>query len=92
MSDERPGMDYCDVSKRIKRIVSIPGDPQAKGNLIGSLINQATTREGEKAKISLIKESLSFSGSGCKQTGIGNGKRLGDGRWSYQDGKWIQVQ
>lgn len=101
MSDLRPGMDYGEVARRVRRIASAPGHPQAKTNLINSLISQATVREGKRAHISLQKlaqESLSspgggfFSGRGTKQTGIGNGKRLGAGTWRYQDGTWVQVQ
>ena len=88
-------MDYSDVKKRVKRIASAPGHPQAKQNLINSLINQATVREGERAQKSLLKlaqESSSLSGRGNKQTGFGDGKRLGAGRWRYQEGKWTQIQ
>ena len=89
--DERPGMDYSDVAKRIKRITKIPDYP-AKSNLINSLINQATIREGERAKLSLQKESLSFSGRGSKQCGYGPGYKLGTGRWRRENGKWVQLQ
>jgi len=93
MSDERPGMDYGDVAKRVKRIAKLPDYP-AKKNLINSLINQAETREGKRAKLSLQKmatESSSFSGRGCIQCGIGNGRKFGDGIWRYEGGKWTQV-
>jgi len=93
--DERPGMDYREASKRVKRIMSAPGHPQAKSNLINSIINQATVREGERANMSLHKlatESLTFPGRGNKQCGYGDGYRLGAGRWRYQEGKWVQVQ
>ena len=92
MSDQRPGMDYGEASKRVKRIMSAPGHPQAKSNLINSIINQATVREGERAKSMLTKESLTFSGRGTKQCGYGPGYKLGAGRWRYQEGKWIQIQ
>ena len=91
MSDQRPGMDYGEASKRVKRIMSAPGHPQAKSNLINSIINQATVREGERAKILLTQESLSFSGRGTKQTGYGPGKKLGAGRWRFENGKWKQL-
>jgi hypothetical protein len=48
-------MDFGDVAKRVKRIASAPGHPQQKRNLIESLINQATVREGKRANIELSK-------------------------------------
>lgn len=92
--DQRPGMDYGDVAKRVKRIASAPGHPQQKQNLIDSLINQATVREGKRAHIELnilAQASSSLSGRGTKQTGYGPGKKLGAGRWRYEDGKWKQL-
>lgn len=89
--DERPGVDYSEAKKRVKRIALAPGNPQAKCNLINSIINQATVREGEKAKSSLLNlahESSTLSGRGIKQTGVGPGKKLGPGRWVYVDGGW----
>lgn len=92
--DERPGVDFSDASKRIKRILSNPGHPQAKQNLVNSIINQATVREGKRAHISLTKmaqESSSLSGRGTKQTGYGPGRKLGAGRWRFENGKWKQL-
>lgn len=89
--DQRPGMDYGDVAKRVKRIASAPGHPQAKKNLIESLINQATVREGKRAHTELYKlaqASSSSLGRGIKQTGFGSGKKLGAGRWRFENGKW----
>ena len=94
MSDQRPGMDYGEASKRIKRISSNPGHPQQKQNLVNSIINQATVREGKRAHIELSKlaqASSSLSGRGTKQTGYGPGYKLGAGRWRYEDGKWKQL-
>ena len=94
MSDRRPGLDYNDAAKRVKRIATAPGNPQAKENLMGSIINQATVREGKRAQDSLIEmaqKSLSLSGCGCKQTGIGSGKTLGAGKWRYMQGKWERL-
>ena len=91
MSDQRPGMDYGEASKRVRRIASAPGHPQAKSNLINSIINQAAVREGERAKSLLTQESLSFSGRGIKQNGFGNGRKLGAGRWRFENGKWKQL-
>ena len=94
----RAGMDFSEAKKRVMRISQGPGHPEAKKNLINSVINQAGIREGVGAKAELIKavnaraysheESSTFSGAGCKQTGFGPGKKLGDGRWQYIDGRW----
>lgn len=63
-----------------------------------SILNQVQLHEGEKAKheiereLSLIEtRSQSFSGAGNVQTGIGEGKRLGDGHYRYDHGEWIRV-
>jgi hypothetical protein len=92
------GMRYEDVSKRCKRILRSPGDVNYKRNLLGSLANQCRLAEGEKAIIELErdlsltkKSSQSFSGAGPKQTGIGPGRKLGDGRWRYEAGKWNRI-
>jgi hypothetical protein len=89
-------MNYSDVARRIKRIKSATtGNAQAKNNLIASLKNQCRLAEGESALKELERECASsnsiFSGAGNKQTGFGSGKRLGDGRWKYDKGTWIQV-
>jgi hypothetical protein len=89
--DERPGMDFSEAKKRVNRIKNNPGHPQAKQNLINSIINQAAVREGERAKTLLTQESLSFSGRGTKQVGYGPGKKLGAGRWRFENGKWKQL-
>ena len=99
MSELKLGMAYADVARRIKRIASAKGgNVQAKANLIKSLANQCRLAEGESALKELERECISsnqkdsiFSGAGNKQTGIGPGKRLGDGRWKYDKGAWIQV-
>ena len=87
------GLSYSDVARRIKRIQSNPGHPQAKANLINSLKNQCRIAEGESVLTELNRECSSegsfFTGSGTKQCGIGEGKRLGDGCWRFQDGKWV---
>lgn len=92
------GMSYSDVSRRCKRIMSSPGHPESKRNLINSLANQCRLSEGEKALheldtelSSLEKRPHSFSGDGNKQIGWGNGKRLGEGTWRYQDGSWVKI-
>ena len=91
------GMGYADVSRRIKRIQSNPGHPQAKTNLINSLKNQCRIAEGEPAmkelerECALTKTGSFLTGSGNKQMGIGPGQRLGTGRYRYIDGKWFCV-
>jgi hypothetical protein len=94
MSDKRPGMDFSEAKKRVDRIAKAPGDPTAKRNLVNSIINQAALREGERAQNCLrTAYSSSFlSGRGTKQTGIGPGKKLGTGRWRYENGKWERVE
>lgn len=93
------GMAYSDVSRRIKRIQSNPGHPEAKQNLINSLKNQCRIAEGNSAIIELEREcantksaGYSLTGSGTKQVGIGEGKKLGEGRWKYEDGKWQKIE
>ena len=85
-------MDYGEASKRVKRIASAPGHPQAKANLINSIANQTAIREGERVRGVLLQESVSFSGRGTKQTGYGPGKRMGAGRWLYKDGEWVRKE
>ena len=94
----RLGVTYEEAKTRCKRIWKNGGHPEARMALINSIRNQCRLAEGEKALTELDKEisadktsSLSLSGAGNKQTGIGKGKRLGSGRWRYQDGKWVQV-
>jgi hypothetical protein len=84
-------MDFGEARKRVSRIASAPGHPQAKFNLINSITNQVVRREGEKARDSLLQESISLSGRGTRQTGYGPGYKLGAGRWRYEDGKWSKV-
>ena len=100
MSEPKLGMRYGDVRTRVKRIMTAPGHPQAKANLVSSLVNQCRLAEGEKAIIELgrdlssatVKErSHALSGAGSKQTGWGKGKRLGDGKWRYADGQWQRI-
>ncbi len=92
MSHPKIGMHYEDVRKRLKG--HFGKDPVIKA----SMLNQVQLHEGEKAKIEikrelslLEKKSPFFSGAGSKQIGFGEGKRLGDGLWSYVGGKWIKV-
>jgi hypothetical protein len=42
----------------------------------------------DKELSSTEKSSLAFSGAGNKQTGFGEGHRLGDGKWTYKNGAW----
>ncbi len=96
MTLPRVGMHFEDVRKRVIRINNTPGEPLAKDRLIGSLINQASLAEGQGAKEELLKELVnkgqSFSGRGNKQIGWGQGKRLGTGRWKYENGEWIKQE
>lgn len=91
------GMPVGDVAKRINRIKSAPGHPQAKANIISSLRNQCRLAGGEAslteldAKTSVDKKASSFSGAGNKQCGIGEGHKLGDGHWRLENGTWIKV-
>ncbi len=57
MPDKKPGMAYDDVKKRIKRIASTDkGGDKIKTNLVNSLVNQVSAREGEGAVKSLVNE------------------------------------
>jgi len=91
------GMPYSDVARRIKRIQVNPGHPEAKRNLINSLKNQCRLAEGDSAltelerECALSKKESFLSGAGNKQSGWGEGRRLGDGRWRYDKGSWIQT-
>jgi len=85
------GMFYETARKKLKG--PLGKDPAIRS----SILNQARLHEGETAKSELEKElsfikkgSHSFSGAGTKQTGIGNGKSLGDGHWVYENQKWIR--
>jgi hypothetical protein len=87
-------MDFGEARKRVTRIASAPGHPQAKSNLIGSIIRQAGMRDSKAPSI-LVKEvngeSWTMTGNGTRQTGFGPGKKLGAGRWRYEGGKWLKV-
>jgi hypothetical protein len=91
-------MRYADVVSRIKRIQRNGGHPQAKENLIKSLKNQCRLAEGERALKEIERECApensvhSFSGVGNKQIGWGEGKKLGSGRWKFDNGKWEKVE
>jgi len=94
----RLGLGYSESATRIKRIIRNPGHPEAKANLIGSIRNQCRLAEGNSAVAELDKEvlsgktdSLSLTGKGNKQVGIGKGKQLGSGKWRYENGGWVQL-
>lgn len=97
MSDLKLGMSYSDVARRIKRIQANPGHPEAKTNIINSLKNQCRLAEGNSAlkelqrECTLSKRSFFLTGAGNKQVGWGEGKRLGDGKWRYDNGTWVQI-
>lgn len=93
----KTGMAYEDVARRVKRIEgSTRGHPAAKRNLVNSLKNQCRLAEGNSAitelerECAITKGSLAFSGAGHRQIGWGPGHKLGDGKWRYIDGNWIQ--
>ena len=86
MSDPKLGMHYKDSLKKLK-------GPLGKDYAIReSIINQTRLHEGEGAVKEIRKElnstkmssaTCSLRGSGCKQVGIGPGRKLGDGRYRY---------
>jgi hypothetical protein len=87
------GLKYEYVRDRLKKYDSINrfGNMRMKN----SLIRQAKLCEGEGAANELEKEfsgstvwGYSLSGSGNKQVGWGEGKKLGDGKWIYKNGSW----
>lgn len=96
--EPKVGLKYEDCAKRIKRIARNPGNPQAKSNLINSLVNQCRLYEGESSLKDLahdcafVERDSVFSGGGSKQTGYGPGLKLGNGRWIRKEsGKWERV-
>lgn len=94
MSEPRLGMRFNDCARRIKRISANPGHPVAKANIINSLRNQCRLAEGESALKELDtihKKGSTFMGAGSKQIGFGPGRKLGEGRWQYKDGKWFCI-
>jgi hypothetical protein len=93
-------MDYGEAAKRVRRIAAAPGHPLAKRNLISSIINQATIREGKRANVSLqrvAQESSFLSGSGTRQSGYGPGKKwteaefIANGFKEVRPGVWSKV-
>jgi len=91
MAFPKQGMTYEQSKSKLKKLGSDP-------NLRSSILNQCRLAEGEKAQKELEKEfsykanrSRSFSGAGNKQVGIGDGVRLGPGKWRYMQGKWEKV-
>ena len=93
MSMPKIGMHYNDVRKKLKG--PLGKDP----SIASSLLNQCRLAEGDRAVNELIKEvssgstsSTTFRCSGNKQTGIGPGKKFGDGKWRYDGKKWKRVE
>ena len=91
MGYPKVGMTYEQCKEKLRRL----SKDQALRN---SILRQCQLAEGEKAQKELEKEfsyksnrSHSFSGAGNKQVGIGDGKRLGVGRWIYKEGKWEKI-
>jgi len=86
MSNPPLGMHYKDALKKLK-------GPLGKDyRLRESLINQVKLHEGDGAVNEIRKElnfthkgsaTFSLSGASNRQTGIGEGKKLGDGRYLY---------
>ena len=65
------GMKYEDVRTRVNRISNYTtGDPQKKGRLVNSLINQASLHEGEGARTELENEV-------CYDSNNHSGNKLG---------------
>lgn len=89
MSEPKLGMRYDDVRKRVKRISKV--NTQAAENLMNSLRNQARLCEGEGA-VREIDRELTFTGNSNRQSGFGQGKRLGQGRWRYESGAWVKIE
>lgn len=86
------GMYYETARKKLK------GPLGRDGHLRESLLNQVQLHEGETATAELKKElsfiknrSHVFSGAGNRQTGYGEGYKVGDGHWKWQDGEWKQL-
>jgi len=99
MSIPKLGMAFEDVRKRVKRIAQTDNAiPEKRDKLINSLLNQTRLCDGEKAHTE-IKAELSalnkrvhaLSGAGNKQVGWGEGKRLGPGKWIFENGRWRNV-
>lgn len=55
MGNPKLGMDYADVSRRVRRMKQHEDKPGAKA-MVSSLINQAKLREDEGAEKELISE------------------------------------
>jgi hypothetical protein len=59
MGNDRVGMGYEDVRKRVMRITKGDSNPQARANLTKSLLNQARLRDGDGAVRELVREMRS---------------------------------
>ena len=91
MAYPKQGMTYEQCKAKLKKLGSNP-------NLRSSILNQCRLAEGEKAQKELEKEfsykvnrSRAFSGAGNKQVGIGDGVRMGTGKWRCMQGKWEKI-
>lgn len=95
MGFPKRGMYFDDSRKRALRMSKNLPEGENKRRLIDSVVNQAGLHEGEGARKELQNEltrtTRSFSGSGAKQLGYGEGKKLGTGKWTYEKGKWQRV-
>ena len=93
------GMRYEDVRKRVKRISRLKAkNPGLQFNQINSLLNQCSLKEGQKAENELREEltyerthRTFYSGSSNRSCGMGNGKKLGVGRWRHTNNGWVKI-
>ena len=92
--DQPIGMKYEEARKKAKHFAHLHGvrDEAGRASIIRSITRQARLCEGEGAEREIIKEigdtARSFSGIGNRQVGVGDGNKLGDGRYIYKEGKW----
>ncbi len=92
MSNPSIGMRYEDARAKAKKFARLDA-PQ----VVRSLVNQVRLCEGETAAMEIIKEvgdtARSFSGAGNAQVGVGDGFKLGEGRWRrVENGKFERIR
>ncbi len=88
------GMYYESVRKKVKRIQHNAPESDYKKGLQSSLLNQAERHQagaGAELNRELTFRGQSFSGTGNRQVGYGPGKKFGEGKWHYANGKWEKV-
>lgn len=95
MADPKLGMYYEVARKKAKHFASLKaGNKALQQNIVKSIINQSRLCHGEGAAKEIEKELSgvrSFSGAGNKQIGIGEGKRLGEGKWTFTEKGWEKL-